>query len=161
MIKTILLWRSLALSVLLLSATFAAGQKATKLLFDGKSWWDHVKVLADDSMEGRETGSLGLRKAEAYAVEQLKRAGLEPAGTDGYYQNVKFVQRTIDEKNSFAFLTSEGEPTPVSLGTDAYFTTRIEGSDQELNTQLVFAGNGLQVPESNVDELAGLDLKGK
>jgi len=52
MTKTILLRRSLALSVLLLSATFAAGQKAPKLLFDGKSWWDHVKVLADDSMEG-------------------------------------------------------------------------------------------------------------
>jgi len=120
-----------------------------------------VKVVADDSMEGRETGSLGLRKAEAYAVEQLKHAGLEPAGTNGFYQNVKFVQRTIDEKNSFAFLTSEGQPSPVSLGSDAYFTTRIEGSDQELNAALVFAGNGLQVPENNVDELADLDLKGK
>src|SRR5258707_7212143 len=142
-------------------ATVTTAQTPEKLLFDGKSWWDHVKVVADDNMEGRETGSLGLRKAEAYAVEQLKHAGLEPAGTNGFYQNVKFVQRTIDEKNSFAFLTSECEPTPVSLGTDAYFTTRIEGSDQELNTQLVFAGNGLQVPENNLDELAGLDLIGK
>src|SRR6266849_1426516 len=144
-----------------LFASVTTAQTPEKLLFDGKSWWDHVKIVADDNMEGRETGSLGLRKAEAYAVEQLKHAGLEPAGTNGFYQNVKFVQRTIDEKNSFAFLTSEGEPTPVSLGTDAYFTTRIEGSDQELNAPLVFAGNGLQVPENNVDELAGLDLKGK
>jgi Zn-dependent M28 family amino/carboxypeptidase len=146
-----------------LFASVATAQTPEKLLFDGKSWWDHVKIVADDNMEGRETGSLGLRKAEAYAVEQLKHAGLEPAGTNGFYQNVTFVQRTIDEKNSFAFLTSQGEPTPVSLGADAYFTTRIEGSDsdQELNTQLVFAGNGLQVPENNLDELAGLDLKGK
>jgi Zn-dependent M28 family amino/carboxypeptidase len=144
-----------------LFVSVATPQTPEKLLFDGKSWWDHVKVVADDNMEGRETGSLGLRKAEAYAVEQLKHAGLEPAGTNGFYQNVKFVQRTIDEKNSFAFLTSEGEPTPLSLGTDAYFTTRIEGSDQELNAPLVFAGNGLQVPENNVDELADLDLKGK
>ncbi len=149
------------LCVALLFATIAPAQKKTPLLFDGRSWWDHVKVVADDSMEGRETGSLGLRKAEAYAVEQLKHAGLEPAGTNGFYQNVKFVQRSIDEKNSFAFLTSEGQPSPVSLGSDAYFTTRIEGSDQELNAPLVFAGNGLQVAENNVDELAGLDLKGK
>src|SRR5713101_3125669 len=126
--------RSLGLLVGLLAATLATAQTPTKLLFDGKTWWDHVKVIADDNMEGRETGSMGLRKAEAYAVEQLKSAGLEPAGSNGFYQNVKFVQRTIDEKNSFAFLTSEGEPTPVSLGADAYFTTRIEGSDQELNT---------------------------
>src|SRR5215469_10384590 len=41
--------------------------------FDGKSWWEHVKVLADDKMEGRETGSEGLRKAEAYVVEQAKK----------------------------------------------------------------------------------------
>ena len=129
-----------------LFASLATAQTPEKLLFDGKSWWDHVKIIADDNMEGRETGSLGLRKAETYAVEQLKHAGLEPAGTNGFYQNVKFVQRTIDEKNSFAFLASEGQPTPVSLGTDAYFTTRIEGSDQELNAPLVFAGNGLQVP---------------
>ena len=40
--------------------------------FDGKSWWDYVKVLAADNMEGRETGSEGLRKAAAYIVEQLK-----------------------------------------------------------------------------------------
>ena len=51
--------------------------------FDGKSWWEHVKVLADDNMEGRETGSPGLKRAEAYVVEQLKAAGIEPAGTSG------------------------------------------------------------------------------
>lgn len=147
--------------LLLLAAVAAAAQKPAKPLFDGRSWWDHVKVIADDSMEGRETGSLGLRKAEAYGVEQLKRAGLEPAGTDGFYQNIQFVQRQIDEKNSYAFLTQDGQSNPVALGDDAYFSTRVEGSEKEVNAQLVFAGNGLQVPESHLDELAGLDLKGK
>jgi len=37
-------------------------------------------VIADDKMEGRDTGSRGERAAEEYAVEQLKKAGLEPAG---------------------------------------------------------------------------------
>jgi len=153
--------RRVVACLLVCAAAAAAPQKSGKLLFDGKTWWDHVKVIADDSMEGRETGSLGLRKAEAYAVEQLKRAGLEPAGTDGFYQNIEFVQRQIDEKNSYAFLTRNGQSNPVALGDDAYFSTRVEGSDQELNAALVFAGNGLQVPENHLDELAGLDLKGK
>src|SRR5690242_10894824 len=48
--------------------------------FDGTSWWNYVKVLAADDMEGRETGSAGLRKAQEYVIEQLKRAGMEPAG---------------------------------------------------------------------------------
>ncbi len=152
--------RSLALGAIS-AATLASAQTPSKLLFDGKSWWDHVKVIADDNMEGRETGSLGLRKAEAYAVEQLKSAGLEPAGTDGFYQNIKFVQRQIDEQNSYAFISLNGQANPVALGDDGYFSTRVEGSDEEINATLVFAGNGLQVPESGVDELAGLDLKGK
>ena len=153
--------RRIAACLLLFAAATIAAPEPAKLFFDGKSWWDHVKVIADDSMEGRETGSLGLRKAEAYAVEQLKRAGLEPAGSDGFYQNIQFVQRQIDEKNSYAFLTRNGQANPVALGDDAYFSTRVEGSDQEVNAELVFAGNGLQVPESHLDELAGLDLKGK
>ena len=153
--------RCRSVCLLMLVAVAAAAQKPAKLLFDGRTWWDHVKVIADDSMEGRETGSLGLRKAEAYVVEQLKRAGLEPAGTDGFYQNIQFVRRQIDEKNSYAFLTQDGQSNPVALGDDAYFSTRVEGSEQEVNARLVFAGNGLQVPESRLDELAGLDLKGK
>ena len=153
--------RSLALLVAMGAAGLAPAQTPSKLLFDGKTWWDHVKVIADDSMEGRETGSTGLRKAEAYAVEQLKSAGLEPAGTDGFYQNIKFAQRQIDEKNSYAFLSLNGQANPVALGDDGYFSTRVEGTDAEIDVPLVFAGNGLQVPENNLDDLAGLDLKGK
>jgi Zn-dependent M28 family amino/carboxypeptidase len=159
--RTILVRSSIVLGAALALAAAANAQKPAKPLFDGKSWWDHVKVIADDSMEGRETGSLGLRKAQAYAVEQLKRAGQEPAGTDGFYQNVKFVQRQIDEKNSYAFLAANGQANPVALGDDAFFSTRVEGSDDEVNAPLVFAGNGLRVTESHVDDLEGLDLKGK
>jgi Zn-dependent M28 family amino/carboxypeptidase len=153
--------RLLAPVLLLVATAVVSAQTPPKLMFDGKTWWDHVKVIADDSMEGRETGSAGLRKAEAYAVEQLKKAGLEPAGTDGFYQNVKFTERQIDEANSYAFLSANGQANPVALGDDAYFSTRVEGSDQEINAPLVFAGNGLRVPENSVDDLAGLDLKGK
>ena len=60
-------------------------QTSTPSNFDGKSWWEYVKVLASDDMEGRETGSEGLRKASAFVVEQLKKSGLEPAGTKGFY----------------------------------------------------------------------------
>ena len=79
--------------------------------FDGKSWWNYVKVLADDDMEGRETGSEGLRKAEAYIVEQLKSAGLEPAGSDGFYQPVKLISRQIDESGSSLALVRDGKTT--------------------------------------------------
>ncbi|HEV7784316.1 MAG TPA: peptidase M28, partial [Thermoanaerobaculia bacterium] len=105
--------------------------------FDGQTWWGHVKVLADDNMEGRETGSAGLRKAQAYIVEQLTKAGLQPAGVNGFYQPVKFVQREIDEKNSSIALVHDGKAEPLGLGEDAYFNTRVDLATEEITAPLV------------------------
>ena len=129
--------------------------------FDGNSWWSHVKFLADDSLEGRDTGSEGLRKAQAYAIEQFKKAGLEPAGTNGFYQPVSFTEYTLDESKSSLALVSSGETKPLSFADDAFFSTRSTRESVKLNTPLIFIGYGLRIPERNLDELAGLDLKGK
>src|SRR5258708_1483764 len=53
-----------------------------------RRWWAHVKILAADNMEGRDTGSEGYKRAARYVVEQFERAGLKPAGENGYYQSV-------------------------------------------------------------------------
>jgi len=140
------------------SAAYA--QQPQERHFDGKSWWDHIKILAADDMEGRETGSPGLRKAEAYVVEQLKQAGLQPAGSDGFYQPIRFVSRQIMEHDSSASLLRSGKTEPLTLGEDAMFSTRVNLAPR-VETQLVFVGYGLSIPEKNYDDLAGLDLKGK
>ena len=129
--------------------------------FDGNSWWAHVKFLADDSLEGRDTGSEGLRKAQAYAVEQFKKAGLEPAGTDGFYQPVRFRQFQVDEARSSLALTHGGVSKALSFVDDAFFSTRATRESVKVSAPLVFAGYGLKIPEKNLDELGGLDLKGK
>ena len=128
--------------------------------FDGKSWWDYVKVLADDNMEGRETGSEGLRKAQAYIVEQLNSDGLQPAGSNGFYQPVKLISRQIDESASTLALVRNGKDEPLVLGDDAMFSTRVDLAP-EVDAPLVFVGYGISVPEKDYDDFAGLDLKGK
>src|SRR5271166_51068 len=128
--------------------------------FDGKSWWDYVKVLAADDMEGRETGSPGLRKAAAYIVDQLKADGLQPAGSNGFYQPVKLISRQIDESGSSLALVRDGKEEPLTLGQDAMFSTRVDLAP-EVDAPLVFVGYGLRVPEKDYDDFAGLDLKGK
>ena len=62
--------KKLPLVATLLVAICALSQQTAPTHIDGKIWWDYVKVLADDNMEGRETGSAGLQRAEAYIVEQ-------------------------------------------------------------------------------------------
>ncbi len=128
--------------------------------FDGKSWWEYVKVLADDNMEGRETGSPGLQRASAYVVDQLKKDGLQPAGSKGYYQPVKLVSRQIDESASSLALVRDGKPQKVTLGDEAMFSTRVDLAP-ETDAQLVFVGYGLNVPEKNYNDYAGLSVKGK
>ncbi len=147
---------------LALAFSLAAQQPAQPARhFDGQSWWAHVKFLADDNLEGRETGSEGLRKAESYIVDQFTKAGLQPAGSDGFYQPVKFISRQIVEKDSSAMLVASGKAEPLTLGDDAYFTTRAELSSEEITAPLIFVGYGLKIPEKNYDDLSGLDLHGK
>ena len=151
-----------AISVILLSvlaSVVSAQQGASQ--FDGNSWWAHVKFLADDSLEGRDTGSEGLRKAQAYAVEQLKKAGLEPAGTNGFYQPVRFIQYQVDEFKSSLSLVTNGQAKKLSFAEDAFIGTRATRASVNLSASLVFVGYGLKIPEKNLDELSGLDLKGK
>ena len=138
----------------------AFAQQGNPPAFDGKSWWEHIKVLAADNMEGRDTGSPGLKKAEAYVVAQLKSAGLQPAGIKGYYQPVKFVSRRLVEQESSAALLRDGKAEPLTLGEDAIFSTRVD-LVPEVEAPLVFVGYGLSIPENDFDDLAGLDLKGK
>jgi len=136
-------------------------QGPAPLHFDGKSWWAQVTALAGDEMEGRETGSEGLRRAQAYVVEQLTRAGAEPAGVNGFYQPIHFVSRQIVEKESSAALVRDGQAEPLAFGEDAFFSTRADLVPEEITAPLVFVGYGLRVPEMKHDDLAGLDLKGK
>jgi hypothetical protein len=147
----------LFLSAVLLAAT--AFTQQTLAAKPAESWWKHVQVLADDKMEGRATGTEGLRKAQAYVVEQLQQAGLQPAGTDGFYQPMKFVTRKVVESESHVTLIRDGKPEAMKLGDDVYFSTRVD--IEAVKAPLVFAGYGLRVPEYKIDDLSGLDLKGK
>ena len=50
-----------------------------------------VSFLASDALEGRATPSPGLDIAAEYVAAQFRRAGLEPAGDDGYFQTAPYV----------------------------------------------------------------------
>lgn len=45
-----------------------------------------MEYLASDKLEGREFGTKGEVLAAKYLVKRFKKIGLEPKGTDGYYQ---------------------------------------------------------------------------
>jgi peptidase M28-like protein len=59
----------------------------------------HLSFIASDALEGRNTPSRGLDIAAEYIAAQFRRAGLEPAGNDGYFQyaNWALAERNMDD----------------------------------------------------------------
>ena len=123
-------------------------------------WWAHVEALANDDMEGRNTGSAAHQRAAEYVADRFRKAGLEPAG-DGrdYIQQVRFKTRRIIEAESSLALVRNGKAEPLVLGEHANISMRVEPAPA-LEAPLVFVGYGLNIPERNINDLAGLNLKG-
>src|SRR5438093_5364333 len=72
-------------------------------------------LIADDSLMGRETGSLGAFKASAYVAAEFRRLGLEPAGDNGtYFQTIPFWDVKVDPRSRL--VTSGG--TTLHVGAD-------------------------------------------
>jgi hypothetical protein len=67
----------------------------------------HLSFIASDALEGRKTPSKGLDLAAEYIAAQFRRAGLEPAGDDGYFQTANWSLSGRDMK-SFELKLSNG-----------------------------------------------------
>jgi peptidase M28-like protein len=84
-------------------------------------------IFADDSMEGRETGTPGHVRSTQYIADELKKLGLVPAGDEGtFFQNVPMVNRALDPATTIAvggttltaltdFATTAGRGMPRSI----------------------------------------------
>jgi hypothetical protein len=71
-------------------------------------------IFADDSMEGRETGTRGHIKATNYIASELRKLGLEPMGENGsYFQTVPVIRRALDPSST---ITADG--VTLKAGTD-------------------------------------------
>ena len=123
-------------------------------------WWSIVAYLANDGMQGRQTGSKEHREAANYIAEQFKKAGLKPGANGSYLQPVKLVSRTLDEGKSSLTIVRDGTEERVEFGTDVLLSLRVLHAPR-LEASMVFAGYGLTIPELKYDDLSGLDVKGK
>lgn len=57
----------------------------------------HIGFLADDKLEGRRAGTEGEKKAMDYISGQFQKIGIQPKGTEGYFQPFEIYDgKTID-----------------------------------------------------------------
>jgi len=149
-----------AISLLLAGACTTAGAQSPDWDALGKKWWSHIQFLADDALEGRDTGSPGFEKAADYMAQQFQAVGLRPAGVNGYRQPMDFDVVRIDESRCSLDLLGDGKTEPVKLGDDATLGVNSHAAEN-IEAAAVFVGYGLTVPELHYDDMAGLEVKGK
>jgi Zn-dependent M28 family amino/carboxypeptidase len=145
----------LALTAFAATMVFAADLGA-----DGDRWWRDIAALAADDMEGRFTGSPGYMRAAQYVADRFKAQGLEPAGSDGWFQPVELLTQTIDFDQSQAVLIDGSNRRILSASDDILFSSRLPQPEM-VEAELVFIGYGLSLPEVGYDDYGAQDLKGK
>ncbi|MCA1856957.1 M28 family peptidase [Massilia oculi] len=76
----------------------------------------HVKYLASDELEGRGTPSRGQDLATDYIAAQFRKAGLEPAGDDGYFQTAHWQYAERKPEDVSLSVSAGGNTVTVPAG---------------------------------------------
>lgn len=149
--------------ILLSLAVGVAAQKADVVEQNLRA---NVAYLASPELEGRRTGDKSATVAAGYVANLFARYKLKPgvALPGGSKPTATYMQR-------FPYTTGvEPAPTGNSLSLMAagaaidskeIETLRISPNSEARNAPVVFAGYGIEAPESNYNDYAGLDVTGK
>ncbi|MEZ5988667.1 MAG: M28 family peptidase [Planctomycetota bacterium] len=145
-------------------ATATVGRPAALVALEDELSLDrlrfHLTFLASDEMQGRAAGSRAGHVVAEYLALQLELAGLEPAGSDGWFQDFEFSKG----------YEVAGTPALAVAGTglrngDDFVVLPGAGSG-EVDGNLLFAGYGLNFPGGegahfSWDDYEGIDPKGR
>ena len=122
---------------------------------------DITRILSSDEFEGRMPGTKGEELTVALLTERFKAAGLQPGNGTSWVQEVPLVE--ITGKNFAPLTITNGETDLVyDFGTEWVGVTYREDARTQLgNSDLVFVGYGINAPERDWNDYAGVDVKGK
>src|SRR5215471_9446722 len=119
-----------------------------------------LTYIASDDLEGRATFSEGLGLAAAYIAEQLKSAGVKPAGDHGtYFQRVEVLGVKSTNRSSVTVEVSGQKRTFKNLE-GVRFASNVGGKRTVTFDKVQFVGYGLNLGPEH-DDYRGIDVKGK
>ena len=144
------------------SVTVAAAELPGKP--DTKRIKAHMSFLADDLLEGRETGSRGHEIASLYIASAFAEYGLKPAGNEAdsaYMQRVSFRYATLDQESPQFTLRGSNGAEQLSYPKQFIMGPDVLSEASSVSGELVFVGYGITAPLLSHDDYAGLDVDGK
>jgi Zn-dependent M28 family amino/carboxypeptidase len=122
----------------------------------------HTKTLSADEFEGRAPGSKGEDLTVNYIVDTFRKSGLKPGNTDGtYVQKVPLVGITGAEARPLTIARGGRKQTLKWKDEAVAWTKHVADGASLENSELVFAGYGVDAPEYNWNDFKDVDVKGK
>ncbi len=123
---------------------------------------EHIEVLSDDKFQGRAPGTKGEDLTVQYLETEFKTLGLKPGNTDGtYVQKVPLVGITGTQASPLTMTKGGDKETFKWRDQVVAWTKHVADGAKIANSDVVFAGYGVEAPEYNWDDFKGMDVKGK
>lgn len=121
-----------------------------------------VRALADDAMQGRETGTPGYDKAADYVARRYQEIGLQPAGDEGsWFQAVPLLQATAKAEAAQLVVVHPDRDVALRVKDQFLPMPSFDHASAQVDAPAVFIGFGVHAPRLKHDDYAGIDLKGK
>lgn len=125
--------------------------------------YNDLAVLAHDSLQGRETGTIGEEKAARFLAKRYSEMGLQPVGDDNsyfqYYDLVRSSVNKISYKLTDTSADSVVDESTHSADQGGNFVTLFGGNDA-LSGDVVFIGAGMVNEAEGINQYPE-DVSGK
>ena len=121
---------------------------------------EHYSTLAGDAMEGRFAGSDGYQRAADYVAGQFAALGLEPAGEEGWFQQVPLVSYLIDTESATVYTHRDGADTKLTYREDFGMGGDKVRESNAIRAEVVYVGYGVHAPDLGYSDYDGVDVDG-
>lgn len=152
--------KSLALFASVLASFTASAEDDFQQAYDSITGADiakHVKEIASDRYMGRSPTGPGEKLTLDYLTKQFTELGFKPGNGDSFLQPVDLVE-IIGNEDQVLTIGDKEYKYRKDMVTG---TSRTSEFEQLKNSELVFVGYGINAPEYDWNDYAGLDMKGK
>lgn len=122
----------------------------------------HMNFLADDLLEGRDTGSRGHEIASLYIQNEFQKYGLQAAGENNtFQQRVQFRKGLLVQESPSLVLTNGDETLAFDYPKQFLVGPNLSNNAANADAPLIFVGYGIVSPQLEHDDYAQLDVNGK
>jgi Zn-dependent M28 family amino/carboxypeptidase len=122
-----------------------------------------LRKVSSDEFEGRKPGALGERVTTSWIKDQFEQLGLKAGNKGSWFQTVPMVETSVVDADAISLdVNVGGNREPFAYRKDLIVSSPNATANVDIkDSPLVFAGYGVDAPDYQWNDYAGLDVKGK